>query len=143
MRPLEDIAIPLSEVEETDHADDVQTLDGDNAGSKPRELMLPWRRKRKHRGNQDDRGFDAVAARLDRHRKSVRRRAQDLAGGGNPRIESGDQRRRNMRKRAGPWLDKPLLRPRRQLESEQQCEQYDEQNKEADHRRILTTWTAC
>src|SRR5438876_1332978 len=62
MRPFEDVAIPLSEVEQADHADDVQALHGDNAGSEAHQPVLPGRRKCEHRCDQNDRGFDAVAA---------------------------------------------------------------------------------
>src|SRR5438094_161149 len=141
MRPFEDVAIPLSEIEQADHTDDVQALHSDNAGSEPHEPVRPWRRKCKDRRNQDDRGFDTVATGLDRHRESARRRTQYLAGRRNARIEPRDQHRRNVRQRSSPWLDKPALQPRRQLESKQQREQGDEPDEEADHRSILTTRT--
>jgi len=69
----------LAEVEQADHAHDVQPLDRDDAAGEPDELVLPRRGKREHRRKQHDRRFDAVAARLDRHREAVLGAAQNLS----------------------------------------------------------------
>src|SRR5436190_9490195 len=76
VRPFEYVAIPLSEIEQADHADDVQALHRDDADRQAGKPVLPRRGEREHRRNQHDRRLDAVAAGLDRHRESVARRAQ-------------------------------------------------------------------
>src|SRR5207248_10737384 len=94
MRPFEDLAIPLPEIEQADHADDVQALHGDDARGESDELVLPRRRECEHGGDQHDRRFDAVAAGFDRHGETIAGRAQNLAYRDDARIEAGHERRR-------------------------------------------------
>ena len=101
VRPLEHVAVPLPEVEQADHAHDVEPLHRDDAGREADELVLPRRGEREHRGDEHDRRLDAVAAGLDRHREAVA--SCDASPCRSPctlRVEQRDERRRDLRQRA-------------------------------------------
>jgi hypothetical protein len=87
------------------------------------------------RGDQHDRRLDAVATGFDRHRESVSRAAQHLAGRDDAGVEERDELGAHRGQRVGPRDDEILLRPRRQLGAEQHGLQDQELNEKADHGR--------
>src|SRR5438132_4491813 len=93
MREIECIQAPLAEVEQADHANDVQPLDGGDADGEPDELAFPRRRKREDRGHEHDRRFDAVASGLYRYGEAVAAALQQLAVSHHARIENLDDTR--------------------------------------------------
>src|SRR6185312_12956350 len=135
MRPFEHVEVPLPEVEQADHPDDVEPLDGDDADGEPGELALPRRRKREDRRHQDDRRLDAVASGLDRDREAVACALQHLAVRQDLGIEQLDDTRADRGQRVRPRHDEPLLRPRRQLQSEQ-CRLHNKKPEEETYHRL-------
>ena len=118
MRPLEHREVPLADVEEADHADDVEELHGDDADREADELVPP--RRRETRGSPRSRTSVASTplqpASIDTAKPLVTLRitlplATTLA------IEQRHDRRRDRGQRVGPRHDEVGLRPRRQLEA--------------------------
>jgi hypothetical protein len=134
VRELEHREVPLPEVEQADHPDDVERLDGDDAGGEPDQPVFPRRREGEHRRQQHDRRLDAVAAGLDGDGEPVGRAAEDLAGGDDTRIEQRDQPRGQPGQRVRPGHDQRLLGPRRQLGAEERGLEQHEQDEKAQHR---------
>ena len=87
MRPFEGFHTPLAKIEQADHAHDVQRLHSDEAGDDADQTVPPRRGEGEHRGDENDRGLNAVTSRLNGKRETVAGTLKNLAKNGDLGIE--------------------------------------------------------
>ncbi|CAH1088190.1 hypothetical protein NTG1052_660002 [Candidatus Nitrotoga sp. 1052] len=134
MRPLEDLHIPLAEIEQADHTHDIQRLHRKQTDEDADHAVFPGRRESEHGGNKNNGCLNAVASRLDGNREAVGSALNNLAESGNVRIDEIDQAGTNTHQRCSPREHDGALYGLRQLGRKQRDQDYGEENGEAQHK---------
>ncbi len=129
--------VPLAQVEQADHAHDVDGLHRHKAQHHADDLVAPGGGKRKNGGKQNNASLDAVTACLDGHAKIGRMVPQHLALGDGRFVEPCHQKRAYLGQHGRPRLHQMLLHPVEHVEAKQ-GELYAQKNKkESNHRDRL------